>query len=138
MKEVVLRGRAVNPGRAEGEAVVTKVPFSFLGELDPSTGVFSAVEHDLYGKSVRGKVLVCPTGKGSSAGPTIAWLARVAGNAPKAMICVEVEPVIALAALTANIPTIDKLDKNPIEVIRTGDYLIVDADHGLVRVKPKS
>ena len=129
-----LIGRIVNHGKAEGEAIVSKTPFSFLGELDPATGRIPSPSHVLYGQSIRDKIFVCPTGKGSSVGPGVAYVAKKAGNMPKAMIITEVEPVLAAAILTADIPAVDKLDHDPLEVIQTGDFVRVDADHGVVEV----
>ena len=134
---MILKGHTINPGRAEGEAIVTRMAFSFLGELDPSTGKVVSPVSDIAGESIKGKVFVIPTGKGSSAGPTIAWLAKDANNAPAAMICVEAEPIIGLAAITADIPMVDKLDHNPLDVIKTGDYVKVNATEGIVEVIEK-
>ena len=135
--EIEMKGRTVCHGKAEGEAIVSKIPFSFIGELDPSTGKIPAPSHELFGKSLKGKIFVCPTGKGSSGGPGIAYLAKKSGNMPKAMIVKEVEPVLAAAILTADIPAVDMLDKNPVEVIETGDYIKLDADKGIVQVTKK-
>ena len=132
-----LKGRKVFPGKAEGEAIVTRIPFSFLGELDPGTGRVPSPSHDLFGKSLKDKIFVCPTGKGSSVGPGIAYIAKKSGNIPKAMIVGQVEPVLAAAILTARIPAVDRLDKDPLEVIETGDYVRLDADHGIVEVTKK-
>jgi predicted aconitase with swiveling domain len=133
-----LRGRTVNPGKAEGEAIVSKIPFSFIGELDPSTGKISSPSHELFGQNIKGKIFVCPTGKGSSGGSSIAYFAKQAGNVPKAIIITQVEPVLAAAILTADIPAVDRLDRDPLEVIETGDYVKVDADQGIVEVIKKS
>jgi len=133
-----LKGRKVNSGKAEGEAIVTRIPFSFLGELDPSTGQIPSPSHDLFGKSMKDKIFVCPTGKGSSTGPTIAYSAKKAGNMPKAMVVTQVEPVLAAAILTADIPAVDQLDRDPVDVIETGDYVKVDADQGVVEVIKKN
>lgn len=134
-----LKGHTINPGTAEGEAIVTRIPFSFVGELDPDTGKVSSPSHELFGHSLAGKIFVFPTGKGSSAGPIISWRAMKAGNNPKAMICVQAEPIVAAAAITANIPMVDRLNKNPLEVIKTGDYVKVNATEGTVEIirKPK-
>jgi len=129
-----LKGRVVNPGKAKGEAIVTWTPFSFLGELDPSTGKICSPGHELFGQSLVDKIFVCPTGKGSSGGPGISYLAKKNGNMPKAMIIKEVEPVLAAAILTADIPAIDRLDQDPLECIETGDYLEMDADQGIVEI----
>ena len=132
-----LKGRVVNPGEAVGEALVTRTPFSFGGEMDPSTGKVSTPGHELEGQSLADKVFVFPTGKGSSGGPIIAWLAKKAGNAPKAMICIEAEPIIALCAITADIPMIHKLDRNPLEIISTGDRVRVSGADGTVEIIEK-
>jgi uncharacterized protein len=126
MSDVVLKGRNVFPGRAAGEAVVLKTPFSFLGELSADSGRLSVADAEVSGVCVRDKILVCPSGKGSSGGPTVAWLAKQAGNAPLAVVCTEIEPVLALGVLTAGIPTVDRLERDPVAVIRTGDWVRVD------------
>lgn len=131
---IELRGKTVNPGKASGEAVVTKVPFSFLGELDPSTGKVPSPSHELFGCSLKGKVFVCPTGKGSSGGPGISYTAKRFGNLPAAIVVTKVEPVLAAAIITADIPSVHLLDQDPVKVIRTGDHVEVDADKGLVVV----
>ncbi|MEN8243472.1 MAG: DUF126 domain-containing protein [Thermodesulfobacteriota bacterium] len=133
-----LKGRTVNPGKAEGEAIVTRTPFSFLGEIDPATGKVPSPNHELYGQSLVDKIFVCPTGKGSSAGPGVGYVAKLNNNLPKAMIIGEIEPILAAAILTADIPAMDQLEKNPLDVIETGDYVIVDADQGFVEVIKKS
>jgi predicted aconitase with swiveling domain len=132
-----LSGRTVNPGVAEGEAIVTGTPFSFLGELDPTTGKIPSPSHELFGQSVKDKVLVCPTGKGSTVGPIIAWYAMKAGNNPKAMVCIEAEPIIASVAITADIPMVHRLDKSPLETIKSGDHVKVDATAGIVEILSK-
>lgn len=94
----------------------------------------TAQGNEIYGQNVKDKIFVCPTGKGSSSGPIISYLAKKAGNAPKAMIITNIEPVLASAILTADIPAVDRLDQDPLEVIETGDFIKVDADQGLVEV----
>ena len=134
---MILKGHMINRGKAEGETIVTKIPFSFLGELDPMTGRVPAESHELFGQTLAGKIFVFPTGKGSNSGPIVAWKAMKAGNIPLAMICVQAEPIIAAAAIVANIPMVDRLEKNPLEVISTGDYVKVDATNGIVEVVGK-
>jgi predicted aconitase with swiveling domain len=132
-----LSGRTVNPGVAEGEAIVTGTPFSFLGELDPTTGKVPSPSHELFGQSVKDKVLVCPTGKGSTVGPIIAWYSMKAANNPKAMVCIEAEPIIASVAIMADIPMVHRLDKNPLDAIKSGDHVKVDATAGIVEIFSK-
>ena len=55
-------------------------------------------------------------------------------TAPVAMINVEAEPIIAVGAAMGNIPMVDRLDKNPLEVIATGDHVRMDGDQGIVEI----
>ena len=129
-----LNARKVSDGRAEGEALVCNGPFSFLGDLDPITGVFSVKGHELEGQNLAGKIFIFTTGRGSTAGSSVAIQAKLNKKAPAAMVCLEVEPIIAAAAIAAGIPMVDRLDKNPFEVIKTGDFVKVDATKGIVVV----
>jgi hypothetical protein len=47
---------------------------------------------------------------------------------------VEAEPIIAVGAAMGNIPLVDRLDKNPLEVIATGDHVKIDGDQGIVEI----
>ena len=129
-----LKGHTVSPGKAEGEAVVLRAPFSFLGELDPATGKIASPLSEQFGEDLRGKVIVTPTGKGSSMGPVISWYAMKAGNNPAAVICLRAEAILASAAITAGIPMVDRLDHDPFEFIKSGDYVRVDATAGIVEI----
>lgn len=130
----VLHGKTVKRGIAEGEAIVSMLPFSFLGDLDIPTGKVVPAGHDLEGRSIAGKIFVFPTGKGSTVGPNMAWMAKQLGNAPAGMVCVEVEPVMAMVAIMNDIPMVHRLDQNPLQVIKTGDYIRMDAEKGIVEV----
>jgi predicted aconitase with swiveling domain len=132
-----IRAHTVSAGKAEGEAIVYNGPFSFLGDLDPATGKVPAPRHELEGKSLVNKVFVFTTGKGSSGGDFAAWAAKENGNAPAAMICLESEPVLSGAVIAAEIPTVDRPEKNIFDLIRTGDYVRVDATAGIIEVVGK-
>ena len=132
--KILLRGRKVIGGLAEGEAVVTKEPVSFLGGVNPDKGVVVERGHELEGQSITGKIFIFPHGKGSTAGPYIIYAMAKRKTAPVAMINVEAEPIIAVGAAMGNIPLVDRLDKNPLEVIATGDHVRIDGDQGIVEI----
>ncbi|MFH1055988.1 MAG: DUF126 domain-containing protein [Candidatus Altiarchaeota archaeon] len=120
-----LKGRIINKGKAEGEALVTKDPISFYGGVDPKTGIITDKDNELNGQSIKDKILVFPTGKGSTVGPyTIYQLAKL-GTAPKAMVNRECETIVAVGAIISDIPCVDKID---ITKIKTGDRLRLDGD----------
>jgi uncharacterized protein len=134
---MILRGKTVKKGKVEGKAIVSRMPFSFLGDLDVKTGKVVPEGHDLKGQSIAGKIFVFTTGKGSTVGPNVAYQAKQLGNTPAGMICLEVEPVMAMVAIMNDIPMVHKLDGNPLELIRTGDYVKMDATAGIVEVANK-
>lgn len=129
-----IRAHTVSAGKAEGEAVVYEGPFSFLGDLDPATGTIPVPRHQLEGTSLANKVFVFTTGKGSSGGDCAAWAAKKNGTAPAAIICLESEPVLSGAVIASEIPTVDRPEKNVLELIKTGDYVRVDATAGMIEV----
>jgi predicted aconitase with swiveling domain len=135
---MILQGKTVKKGKVEGEAIVSQRPFSFLGDLNVNTGKVVPKGHDLEGQSIAGKIFVFATGKGSTVGPNVAHQAKQLGNAPSGMICLEVEPVMAMVAIMNDIPMVHKLDRNPLELIKTGDYIKMDATNGIVEVIQKN
>jgi len=137
MKQVILTGRKVVGGIAEGEALVTKQTISTWGGIDAIKGIITERRHELRNQSFSEKILVFPSAKGSSGWSTVAQIIRLAGKAPKAMIIKEVNSLTAIGAVVMRVPTVTDLDQNPIEVITTGDWVKVDAERGLVEVIKK-
>lgn len=138
MDEIVLKGRSVFKGIGEGEAVVSKEAISFLGGVDPDTGLVIEKGHELEGKNITGKVLIFPRGRGSTAGSYIIYALAKKGTAPKAMINLLAEPIIVTGAIIGRIPLMDMLERNPFEVIKNGDWVKVDGEKGEVVVVPRS
>jgi predicted aconitase with swiveling domain len=120
-----LRGRIIYRGKAEGEALVTSMPISFYGGVDPNTGVVLEKGHELQGISVKGKVLVFPQGKGSTVGSYTLYRLKKNGAAPAAIINRECETIIAVGAIISEIPCIDKVD---ISKIKTGNKISIEND----------
>lgn len=135
--KIILRGRKIIGGVAEGEAVVTRQPISFLGGVNPDKGMVVERGHELEGQNITGKIFIFPHGKGSTAGPYIIYAMAKRKTAPSGMINLEAEPIIAVGAAMGNIPLVDRLDKNPLEVISSGDRVKIDGDQGTVEVTKK-
>ncbi len=68
MKIINLKGRKIVEGFAEGEALVTSQPLSFMGSINPKTGYIIEQGHELEGQCLKGKILVFPFSKGSTGG----------------------------------------------------------------------
>jgi predicted aconitase with swiveling domain len=131
---IVLHGRKVVGGSAQGEALVTNETISGWGGIDPNTGTIIERRHELQGQTFKGKILVFPGAKGSSGWSAFFHAARLAGAAPKGMIFNKVSTKVALGAVVTHAPAVTDLDQDPLKVIETGDWVEIDADHGIVKV----
>jgi predicted aconitase/predicted aconitase with swiveling domain len=120
-----LHGHVVVAGHAQGLALVSDKPISFLGGIDPATGVVLEKGHPLEGRSVAGRVLVFPYGKGSTVGSYVLYRLAKAGLAPKAIINAQSEPIVAVGALISGIPMLDQVD---IAGLRTGMHVVLDEE----------
>jgi predicted aconitase with swiveling domain len=135
---IVIRGRKVVPGVAEGQALVTNDQISGWGGVDPRTGTVIETRHELRGQSFAGKVLVFPGAKGSSGWSAQFHLARVMGTAPAAWLFNQMTTKVALGAVVSHAPAMTDFDSDPLAVIRTGDWVRVDADAGIVTITRKN
>jgi uncharacterized protein len=124
-----LHGRKIYGGQAEGVALVTRMGISFFGGVDPDTGVVVEKGHELEGQSISGRVLVFPTGKGSTVGSYTLYRLKMNGKAPAAVINAECETITAVGCIIAEIPCIDHV---PLERIESGMRVRVDAEEGAV------
>lgn len=137
MSRIVLHGRKVYGGCAEGEALVTRSSLGGFGTFDLETGRVVDLNHDLFGHSVAGKILVFRTAQGSSAWTIAHQALRFTGKAPAAYLIRENNPQTALGAVVARLPSVTDLGQDPTEVIETGDWVTVDADQGIIEIIKK-
>lgn len=135
-----LNGRGCSSGIVEGEAVVSEKPFGFWQGIDPRTGVVIDRRHDLFGKSITGKVFVFPYGRGSTGTPGIFIEAVRNKTAPAAIINLKSEPMIILCALLAEeffgtkIPIVDGFELDHLKKIQTGDHVRIDGESGVIEM----
>jgi hypothetical protein len=121
-----LRGRIVKNGAAEGNALVSPEPIGFLGGVDPDTGIVVEPGHPLEGQCVAGRILIFPTGKGSTVGSYTLYRMAKSGTAPAALVNAESEPIVAVGAIISNIPMVDRVD---ITRFKTGDWVQIAGEH---------
>ncbi|HXF36026.1 MAG TPA: DUF126 domain-containing protein [Actinomycetota bacterium] len=94
-------GRTLVAGRAVGPALVLAEPLSLWGGLDPATGRVIDARHPQLGARVTGRVLVMPTGRGSSSSSSVLAEAIRAGTAPAAIVLGEPDAILVLGAVVA-------------------------------------
>jgi len=134
MRTITLKGRPIVSGHAEGLALVSLKPISFLGGVDPNSGILIEKSHDLQGKNIAKKILCFPNGHGSTVGSYVLYSLAKKGIGPKAIINQSADPVIVVGAIIADIPMIDKVD---IKQIETDDEVEVDGKKGIVKIRKK-
>ena len=98
-------------GKVRGVILKSKKPINFLGTVDKKTGIISDKMHDLFEKSIKGTVLVFPSGVGSSVGAYTIYSIKSNNSAPLAMICQKVDLTVATGCALANIPLITVSDE---------------------------
>ncbi len=128
---MILRGRKISPGSAVGETLATPHGISFFGGVDPQTGVVVEKGHSLEGQSISGKILIFPTGKGSTVGSYTLYRLKKAGKAPLAVLNAEAETITAVGCIMAEIPCVDHL---PLDQFTSGMKVRVNGETGTVEI----
>lgn len=128
-KKIVLTGIARAKGKVAAEALVERDRFGWgFNHVSNTTGVLLLPGYDLEGQCLAGKVVVYPTVRGSTVGSaSLYYKAKYTKKAPAALICREVHHIDIAGAIDAEIPAVDSLDQDPIETIKAGDWVEVDA-----------
>ncbi|HEU4865626.1 MAG TPA: DUF126 domain-containing protein [Actinomycetota bacterium] len=129
--------RTLVAGTAMGRALVLDEPLSFWGGIDPATGDIVDSRHPQHGQNVAGRILVMPSGRGSSSSSSVLAEAIRAGTAPAAIVLGEADPILALGAIVARelfgttIPVIVTTEA----AFRTDDLATVRADENGVELR---
>ena len=127
-----LKGRRIYKGKVQGEALTTSQALSFYGGVDPEKGTVTEKGHELEGQSITGKVLVFPTGKGSTVGSYTLYRLKKNGKAPIAIVNKRCDPIVAVGCIISEITCIDRID---VEKIPDGAMLDLDAENGILEIK---
>lgn len=103
--------------------------------VDPETSVVIEKGHALEGKKIGGRVLVFPSGKGSSVVQADGlYQLNMHGNAPKAMIIREPDTVLVSSCIIMGVPLVDGVEKEFYDNLEDGDIVEVNADEGIVTI----
>lgn len=133
-----LQGKGIVEGKARGEAIVSSSPFGFFGGVNPKTGIIIDKWHELYGKSIKGKVFIYPEGRGSTVGAAIILELARTGCAPAAIVNCNIEVITAGGGVMAktfydmNIPMVDGISRNDLMSIKDGQIIEVNGNTGEV------
>ena len=97
----MLQSHILVSGSGLGSLLVLTEPLSLWGGLDPQTGEIIDQRHPNWGEVVAGRVLMMPSGKGSSSASSILLEAVKSGAAPAVIILRAPDAIIALGAVVA-------------------------------------
>ena len=128
----MIKCRNIAKGKAKGELLVSSESISFLGGVNPENGEVIDPNHELKGQSVKDKVLFIPGGKGSTVGSYVIFQMMKNNTAPKAIICLNAEPIIATGAIMSDIPMVDSPEDT--KELTDGTLVEVDGDNGTIEI----
>ena len=84
-----------------GRALVLDEGLSLWGGMDPATGELIDARHPQRGASLTGRVVVMPSGRGSSSSASVLAEAVRAKTAPAAILLGEPDLILAIGAVVA-------------------------------------
>ncbi|MDD2644271.1 MAG: DUF126 domain-containing protein [Methanobacteriaceae archaeon] len=128
----MIKCRKISRGKSTGELIVSNKPLSFLGGVNPDSGVVIDPHHDLNGQCIKDKILFIPGGKGSTVGSYVIFQMKKNGTAPKAIICLNAEPIIATGAIMSDIPMVDSPSST--DNLINGITVEVDCNASLIHI----
>jgi predicted aconitase with swiveling domain len=127
----VLTGKVSHPGTAEGEVLLLTEPVSFWGGVDHH-GEIIDVHHAQHKAKMTNKILVMPSGRGSSSATAVlAELIRT-GDGPLAIIMLQCDTILVIGALVSaeiygiSMPIVE-LDQEQYAQLLDGMRVSVDA-----------
>ena len=134
MKGKIFKCHKISEGCIEGEVIIPKDDVMFY-LIKPETGEVIEPEHDLENKIISNKILIFPSGKGSSVVQADGlYQLKMKNNAPKAMIIQRPETVLVASAIIMEIPMVDKVEEEFYKIVKNGDRIRLDATNGEIEI----
>ncbi|SDP64159.1 aconitase X swivel domain-containing protein [Desulforhopalus singaporensis] len=127
--------KKISKGCVEGKVIISKDALCYY-LVEPESGTVVERNHDLEGRNVAGKVLIMPSGKGSSVvqADGIYKLSQH-GNSPLGMIIEHADPVLVSSAIIFEVPMVHEVDPEFYAQIIDGDTIVLDATNGVLEIK---
>ena len=133
---IKIKGRGALPGVAEGVALV--FPDSIAGNsgaIGDKDGVIYEKGSINYGKSIHNAIIVMPCSKGSNGFSSHMKSAYISGVRPAGIVSTIMDGRLGVVVASLNIPTVaDFKGDDPVQTIKTGDWVQVDGHTGVVTV----
>lgn len=134
MTKIRIRGRKEFGGCVLAEALVSPKPLEGFTNCNPRMGCTTERNHPLFKVSYTGKILVYPSPRGSGG----FMMYGMGPLKPAAFIHTEGCPLSVACAMVAHVPSMTDFERDPMEVIETGDMVLVNADEGYIEVTKRN
>ena len=125
-------GRVIVHGSASGPILASYQPISFLGGVDPKTGVITQRESPIRGRDITGKILVFPHGRGSTVGSYVLYALAANGHAPAGIVNERPDPVVVVGAIIADVPMMIVDDVGSLAHFQAAE---MDCDSGMIYLR---
>lgn len=103
--------------------------------VEPETGIVKERNHDAFGKSVVGKVLIMPSGKGSSVVQLDGlYKLMMRNNGPAAIVVQEADTVLVAAAAAMEMPMVHRVDPAFFADVESGMNIALDVEKGTITI----
>lgn len=128
-------------GVAEGDVLVLDEPLSFWGGVHEESGIISDIHHAQHGASLVNRIVLMPSGRGSSSSSSVLAELIRGGVAPAAVLMGERDPIIALGAMVGEAlydrtVVVAVLARDEYQRARDARRLCVRATKGALRQEP--
>lgn len=126
-----LVGRPLVPGAAEGRALVIRSGLSFAMGVDVASGRVVDVHSPARGELLGGRILVMPSGRGSSSASTSFAECIRLGTAPAAILLGEIDEILVVGAIVARtlygrLCPIVQLSRSALAAVEDGAPVTID------------
>lgn len=139
MKKITIKGRPTLGGIAEGEAVVC--PDSIAGNtggIGDMDGVIHERGSSNKGVCLKDTILVLPCGKGSTGFSAHFKSAKLMGVCPAGWVVKKIDSRLGVAIASLDVPAVSDFEEDdPMEIIKTGDWVKIDGSTGIVEITRK-
>jgi predicted aconitase with swiveling domain len=131
--ETTFQGRGIVNGTVTGPALVSRTPFSFLGDVDIRTGDVIGELSDLRGRNIAGRVLIVPATRGSAGAWRFLYQLKQHGTHPIAIITGELpDASVVQGAILSGVPIVSDLAERIGNVVTNGTLVTVDGGGGVI------
>ena len=115
-------------------ALVSKDAICFY-LVEPETGIVKERNHDALGKCVAGKILIMPSGKGSSVVQLDGlYKLMMRNNGPAAIVVQEADTVLVAAAAAMEMPMVHRVDPEFFTDVESGMNIALDVEQGTITI----